>query len=89
MGDTQAAQWWCQLIPAPCSFERNIQLLRHDLFHIPHLCKLNPVYDELMGLRFPSLSFLADPAEKRRQVSDSSRQQPKILGSNSSSQIYL
>ncbi|MEG3960043.1 Mo-dependent nitrogenase C-terminal domain-containing protein [Microcoleus sp. herbarium2] len=54
-----------------------------------HLCNLNPMYEELMGLRFPSLLFLADPAQKRIQVSNSSRQQPKIFDISSSSQIYL
>ncbi|MEG4293142.1 Mo-dependent nitrogenase C-terminal domain-containing protein [Microcoleus sp. C2C3] len=47
---------------ARCPFETDIQLLGHHLFHIPHLCNLNPVYEELRRLRFPSLSFLADPA---------------------------
>ncbi|HEY9299371.1 MAG TPA: Mo-dependent nitrogenase C-terminal domain-containing protein [Phormidium sp.] len=61
----------------------------HHLFHIPHLCNLNPVYEKLMGLHFRSLSFLADPAQKRIQVSNRSRQQPKILDPSSSSQIYL
>ena len=32
-----------------------------------------------MGLRFRSLSFLADPAQKLIQVSNRSRQQPKIF----------
>ncbi|WP_333281761.1 MULTISPECIES: Mo-dependent nitrogenase C-terminal domain-containing protein [unclassified Microcoleus] len=32
----------------------------HHLFHIPPMCKLNPLYEELVGLRFRSLSFLAD-----------------------------
>ncbi len=58
--DPQVARWLCQLIPARCPFERDIELLGHHLFHIPPMCKLNPVYDELVGLRFRSLSFLAD-----------------------------
>jgi len=60
VGDRQVAQWLCQLIPARCPFERDIQLWGHHLFHIPPMCKLNPVYEKLVGLRFPSLSFLAD-----------------------------
>ncbi|MDY7024694.1 MAG: Mo-dependent nitrogenase C-terminal domain-containing protein, partial [Cyanobacteriota bacterium] len=28
--------------------------------HIPPLCKLNPVYDELISLRFRALCYLAD-----------------------------
>ena len=57
--------------------------------HIPHLSNLNPVYEKLMGLRFRSLSFLADPAQKRIQVSNSRRQPPKIFDPSSSSQMYL
>jgi Mo-dependent nitrogenase C-terminus len=60
VGDRQIARWLCQVIPAQCPFERDIQLLGHHLFHIPPMCKLNPVYEELVGLRFRSLSFLAD-----------------------------
>ena len=89
VGDPQVARWLCQIMPAQCPFERDIQLLGHHLFHIAHLCNLNPVYEELMGLRFRSLSFLADPARKRIQVSDSSRQQPKIFYPSSRSQIDL
>ncbi|MEG4504095.1 Mo-dependent nitrogenase C-terminal domain-containing protein [Microcoleus sp. F6_B4] len=58
--DPQVARWLCQLIPARCPFERDVQLWGHHLFHIPPMCKLNPVYEELVGLRFRSLSFLAD-----------------------------
>jgi Mo-dependent nitrogenase C-terminus len=60
VGDRQIARWLCQVIPARCPFERDIQLLGHHLFHIPPMCKLNPVYEELVGLRFRALSFLAD-----------------------------
>lgn len=55
----QLAQYLCQLIPAQCPFERNINLGRAT-FHIPPLCKLNPLYDQLVGLRFRALSYLAD-----------------------------
>ncbi|MBD2315886.1 Mo-dependent nitrogenase C-terminal domain-containing protein [Phormidium tenue] len=49
-----------RLIPAQCPFERTIKFFGHTLIHIPPLCKLNPVYDELVGLRFRALCFLAD-----------------------------
>ncbi|MGD1805688.1 Mo-dependent nitrogenase C-terminal domain-containing protein [Dapis sp. BLCC M126] len=54
------AHWLCQLIPAQCPFERDIKLFGHLLFHIPPMCKLNPLYDQFIGLRFRALSFLAD-----------------------------
>jgi len=60
VGSPQVARRLCQLIPAGCPFERDIQLLGHHLFHIPPMCKLNPLYEELVGLRFRSLSFLGD-----------------------------
>ena len=50
----------CNLIPAQCPFARDISLFGQTLFTIPPLCKINPVYDELMELRFRALSYLAD-----------------------------
>ncbi|MDY7012197.1 MAG: Mo-dependent nitrogenase C-terminal domain-containing protein [Cyanobacteriota bacterium] len=50
----------CQLIPAQCPFERDIYLGSQKLFHIPPLCKFNPLYEELVGLRFRALCYLAD-----------------------------
>lgn len=50
----------CQLIPAQCPFERDIKVFGHVLFHIPPMCKLNPLYDDLMMLRFRALCYLAD-----------------------------
>ncbi|MBD1815183.1 Mo-dependent nitrogenase C-terminal domain-containing protein [Microcoleus vaginatus DQ-U2] len=47
----------CQLILARCSCERDIPLWGHHLFYIPPMCKLNPVYEELVRLRFRSPSF--------------------------------
>lgn len=50
----------CQLIPAQCPFEQDIKVLGRTLFHIPPLCKLNPVYDQVVALRFRALCYLAD-----------------------------
>ncbi|HEY9653045.1 MAG TPA: Mo-dependent nitrogenase C-terminal domain-containing protein [Coleofasciculaceae cyanobacterium] len=50
----------CQLIPAQCPFERDIQLFGRTLFHIPPMCKLNPLYEEVVALRFRALCYLAD-----------------------------
>ena len=54
------ARLLCRLIPASCPIERDIKIFGYTVFHIPHLCKLNPVYDQLVELRFKSLSYLAD-----------------------------
>lgn len=60
----QVARWLSQLIPAQCPFEQDIQLFGKTLFHIPPLCKLNPLYDQLMSLRFRALIFLADVCDE-------------------------
>lgn len=58
--DPKIAHFLCKLIPAQCPFERDIKLFEHKVVHIPPLCKLNPLYDQLVGLRFRALSYLAD-----------------------------
>ena len=50
----------CELIPSQCPFERDVKAFGKVLFHIPPLCKLNPVYDEIVALRFRALCYLAD-----------------------------
>lgn len=49
-----------KLIPAQCPFERDIFVFGHLVAHFPPLCKLNPLYDELVELRFRALCYLAD-----------------------------
>jgi hypothetical protein len=49
-----------KLIPGQCPFERDIVVFSHKLAHIPPLCKLNPLYDQLVGLRFRSMCYLVD-----------------------------
>ncbi|MBE9182801.1 Mo-dependent nitrogenase C-terminal domain-containing protein [Oculatella sp. LEGE 06141] len=56
----QMARLVCKVIPAACPFERDIKFFNRVLFHIPPLCKLNPLYEETVGLRFRALSYLAD-----------------------------
>ncbi len=54
----QQAQLLCKLIPASCLFARDIKLFHHAIAHIPPLCKLNPLYQQLMGLRFRAQCYL-------------------------------
>jgi hypothetical protein len=49
-----------KLIPAQCPFERDLKLFGLTVAHIPPLCKLNPLYDQLVNLRFRALCYLAD-----------------------------
>lgn len=58
--NAKTARWIAKLIPAQCPFERDIKLLGRTIAHIPPLCKLNPLYDQLVMLRFRALCYLAD-----------------------------
>ncbi|ELR96446.1 Mo-dependent nitrogenase C-terminal domain-containing protein [Gloeocapsa sp. PCC 73106] len=66
--DPRLARFLCKLIPAQCPFERDIVLFNRKIVHIPPMCKLNPLYEQLVGLRFRALSYLAD--ERQEDVSD-------------------
>lgn len=50
----------CKLIPSQCPFEREIKILGRTLVKIPPMCKLNPLYNELISLRFRAICYLAD-----------------------------
>lgn len=54
------AHFLCKLIPSQCPFERDVMVFGKKLFHIPPMCKLNPFYEQVVGLRFKALCFLAD-----------------------------
>ncbi|MGV0027724.1 Mo-dependent nitrogenase C-terminal domain-containing protein [Phormidesmis priestleyi] len=56
----KVARSLCKIIPARCPFEREIKLFNRTIVSIPPLCKLNPFYDQIVEIRFKSLSYLAD-----------------------------
>ncbi len=56
----ETAHLFCRLIPSQCPFERDICCFGRVLLHIPPMCKLNPFYEQLVGLRFKALCYLAD-----------------------------
>ena len=58
--DPRVAHFICRMIPPQCPLERDINLFGRNLAHIPPLCKLNPLYEEVVALRFRALSYLAD-----------------------------
>lgn len=58
--DPTVARFVCNIIPSQCPFERDVNLFGRKVAHIPAMCKLNPLYDQLVGLRFRALSYLAD-----------------------------
>ncbi len=59
VSDRTFAHGVCRVIPCCCPFERTFSLFGRSV-HIPPLCELNPVYNELVGLRFRALSYLTD-----------------------------
>lgn len=58
--DPNLAHLLCKTIPARCPFAREIKLFNRTLFQIPPLCKLNPLYEQIVALRFKALCYLAD-----------------------------
>lgn len=56
----QTARRIVRLIPAQCPFAKEIRAFGRVIVRIPALCKFNPLYEELIGLRFRALCFLAD-----------------------------
>jgi tellurite resistance protein len=64
MHDPRVARFLCKLIPPQCPFERDVTLFGRKVVHIPPLCKLNPLYDQLVYLRFRALSYLADDCKE-------------------------
>ncbi|NJL85343.1 MAG: nitrogenase [Leptolyngbyaceae cyanobacterium SM1_1_3] len=62
--DPRLARFLCKMIPSQCPFERDVNLFGRKLVHIPAMCKLNPLYEQLVGLRFRALSYLADECKE-------------------------
>jgi tellurite resistance protein len=62
--DPRLARFLCKMIPPQCPFERDVKLFGNKVIHIPPMCKLNPLYDQLVGLRFRALSYLADECKE-------------------------
>ncbi|MDZ8028018.1 MAG: Mo-dependent nitrogenase C-terminal domain-containing protein [Nostoc sp. DedQUE01] len=58
--DPRVARFLCKMIPSQCPFERDVTLFGRKIVHIPPMCKINPLYEQLVSLRFRALSYLAD-----------------------------
>lgn len=58
--NAQFAHFLCRVIPTQCPFEKDIILFGRKLLHIPPMCQLNPLYFEVVSLRFRALCYLAD-----------------------------
>lgn len=62
--DPRVARFICKMVPPQCPFERDVKIFGKKIVHIPPMCELNPLYEELVGLRFRSLSYLADDCKE-------------------------
>ncbi|MCU0534248.1 MAG: nitrogenase [Hydrococcus sp. Prado102] len=62
--DPRIARFICKMVPPQCPFERDVVLFGRKIVHIPPLCKLNPLYEQLVGMRFRALSYLADDCKE-------------------------
>lgn len=58
--DSAFAHRICKSIPSQCPFEREVKILNRTLIKIPPMCKLNPLYNEVIALRFRAICYLAD-----------------------------
>lgn len=58
--DPRLARFVCKMVPSQCPFERDVTIFGRKVVHIPPMCKINPLYDQLVGLRFRALNYLAD-----------------------------
>ncbi|BBD67851.1 Mo-dependent nitrogenase family protein [Nostoc commune NIES-4072] len=58
--DYHLAKLLCKVIPSNCPFERTVTVFGRILFQIPPLCKINPLYEQIVGLRFKSLLYLVN-----------------------------
>ncbi|MBN3939046.1 MAG: Mo-dependent nitrogenase C-terminal domain-containing protein [Nostoc sp.] len=54
------ARLLCKIIPSNCPFERTVKLFGRTLLRIPPLCKLNPLYEQIVTLRFKCLLYLVN-----------------------------
>lgn len=72
-GDERIASFIVHLIPAQCPLERDIILFGRKLVHIPPMCKINPLYEQLVALRFRCLGHLAVDEQLRISCRDSAQ----------------
>ncbi|MEP6497596.1 Mo-dependent nitrogenase C-terminal domain-containing protein [Microcoleus vaginatus] len=62
--DPKLAHFVCKMIPPQCPFERDVVLFGRKIVHIPAMCKINPLYEQLVGMRFRALCYLADECKE-------------------------
>ena len=65
--DERISSFIVQLIPSQCPFERDIILFGRKLVHVPAMCKINPLYEQLVALRFRCLGHI--PMDEQLRIS--------------------
>lgn len=58
--DYHLAKLLCKIIPSNCPFEITVTVFGRTLLQIPPLCKINPLYEQIVGLRFKCLLYLVN-----------------------------
>ncbi|MBD0387339.1 MAG: Mo-dependent nitrogenase C-terminal domain-containing protein [Nostoc sp. C3-bin3] len=58
--NSNLAKVLCKIIPSNCPFEKTVKILGRTIFQIPPLCKINPFYEQIVGLRYKCLLYLVD-----------------------------
>ncbi|WP_019499565.1 Mo-dependent nitrogenase C-terminal domain-containing protein [Pseudanabaena sp. PCC 6802] len=57
--DAKTARLICQIVPSRCPFERDVSIFGRTI-HIPALCRINPLYEEVVALRLRSITYLSE-----------------------------
>lgn len=65
VNNPKLAQFLCRVIPASCPFEQDIKLFSYLIIHIPPLCKLNPLYQNFVELRFRAVCYFKQPQSQK------------------------
>ncbi|MEH1810964.1 MAG: Mo-dependent nitrogenase C-terminal domain-containing protein [Nostoc sp.] len=58
--NSNLARLLCKIIPSNCPFERTVTVFGRTLLRIPPLCKWNPLYEQIVTLRFKCLLYLVN-----------------------------
>jgi len=72
-GEERISSFIVCLIPSQCPLERDIILFGRKLVHIPPMCKVNPLNEQLVALRFRCLGHLSVDEQLRISYRDSAQ----------------
>ncbi|WP_416223704.1 Mo-dependent nitrogenase C-terminal domain-containing protein [Synechococcus sp. CBW1107] len=55
--EPSVARFLIRLIPPQCPLKRDVTIVGRKLLHIPPMCRINPLDEDLNGPAFPGLVF--------------------------------